>query len=110
MKERKQMKPTRYIFNFLIISILCAFVISAFRASAYLKEYGDYIEVCDQGLATVPKDVQYVKCNGIVRKVIRLEQTLAKNEGDCLCPKCCDGDCYIMVSVEGGIGFLWLAC
>jgi hypothetical protein len=102
---------TQSIPKFLIASMLCAFLVSAFRASAYLKEYGNYIEVCAKGLATVPKDVQYVKCNGIVRKVIRLEQTLAESQGDCLCPTCCDGLCYIMVAVEGGgIGFLWLAC
>jgi len=105
------MKRTRLVLIFLVVSTLGALLVSAFRASAYLKESDNYIEVCAKGLATVPKDVQYVKCHGIVRKVIRLEQTLAKNQGDCLCPKCCDGDCYIMVSVEGGgIGFLWLAC
>jgi hypothetical protein len=104
------MKRTRYFVIFLVIIILGGFLVSAFRASAYLKESDDYIEVCAKGLATVPKDVRYVKCYGIVRKVVRLEQTLAKNQEDCLCPKCCDGDCYIMVSVGGGIGFLWLAC
>lgn len=124
------------VLKLFMIAIFAALFISAIRAGAYLKEYDSYIEVCGKGVVKVPKDVQYVKCNGIVRKVIRIEAVLTEDMADCQCPKCCDGECYVIVtmgaepetdgcSVEGsppgpgieengsdpgGVYYLWLAC
>lgn len=82
----------------ILICLFCVISVSSIiRASFYIREYNDYIEVCSNGIVHVPKDVKYVKCNGIVRKVLGFVEVLPDEMEDCRCPKCCDGECYVIV-------------
>jgi hypothetical protein len=84
-----------------IIILFCLFcaisVSSIIRANFYIRESSDYIEVCSKGIVHVPKDVKYVKCNGVVRKVLGFVEVLPDEMEDCRCPKCCEGECYVIV-------------
>jgi len=90
-------KPMRYILIvFAVSGLVCAFL----RANSFISEYNRYIEVCSNGIAYVPKDTKFVKCNGIVRKVLRFEKAVILEVDPCQCPKCCDGDCYVIVNSD----------
>ena len=81
-------------------------------------ENGPFVEVHGQGIAIVPATAKYVTYDGIVRKIMRFSAALNEGEGDCQCPKCCDGRCYVIIYtdpvVPGGplriLYILWLEC
>jgi len=130
MREKKG----RFFLLFCLIS--SAFVFAAIRADSFVKESNDYIEVCANGIVHVPLDTQFVKCRGIVRKVMGFTYSLPKDGIDCQCPKCCDGLCYIIIDGDpepeleidtltnspdgsygvnkaensGGIVYIWISC
>ena len=107
--------------------VASAVLLSSFQnAQSYIKEIGGYVEICANGLAYVPSDAAYVKCNGVIRKVVGITDALMMSEIDCECPNCCDGFCFIIIytdpdpagesgspfAAEGSpqIKFLWMSC
>jgi hypothetical protein len=88
--------------RFLAISFMAAMLaVAALRAYANYQESRSLIEVCDNGIAYVPRGTQYVKCHGKVRKVLLFETGETDFE-DCACldQKCCDGQCYIVIMTD----------
>jgi len=100
---------------------------SVLNAQSYVKEIDRYIEVCANGLTYVPSNTAYVKCYGVIRKVVGITEFITATEEECKCPDCCDGFCYIIIvseptseSDESGskstfvgpreIKFLWMPC
>ena len=95
----------------LVCLVFAAFLYAAISANSYVNESMGLIEVCANGTVYVPAGTKLVKCNGIVRRVIRSGEMLAAGQEDCRCPKCCSGDCFIPVLDEmGNIRFIWLSC
>jgi len=95
----------------LVCLVLAAFLYAAISANSYVSESKGLIEVCSNGTVYVPAGTKFVKCNGIVRRIIRTGDVLAAGQEDCKCPKCCSGDCYIPVMDEmGDIRLVWLSC
>jgi hypothetical protein len=84
-----------------LVFLSVTLAVAAVKAYSYYQEYVGFIEVCDNGIAHVPKGTQFVKCHGIVRKVILFEMSATDDE-DCACLdlKCCDGFCYVFVEVD----------
>lgn len=102
-------KKIKLIALFFLVS--SAFLYAAIAASSYVDESSRYIEVCANGIVYVPLNTKFVKCFGVIRKVVRFGDVLTEGVEDCRCPKCCDGDCYVLVADEhGGIRFLWASC
>jgi hypothetical protein len=87
----------RYILSFLFMA---AVFIAVLRARAYTVQYNGLIEVCSNGIAYVPLDTKFVKCNGIVRQVRKFTKTITEGEEPCKCPECCDGWCYVVVNSD----------
>jgi len=76
-----------------------AFVVltaAAIRAHSYIQDASRLIEVCRNGIVYVPLRTKYVTCNGIIRRVIGFSKEMAL-DGDCYCPQCCGGNCYVIV-------------
>jgi len=90
-------KLIRYI---LIVCAVSGLVSAYLRANSFISDYKRYVEVCSDGIAYVPKDAKFVKCNGIVRKILRFEQAVVLEVDPCKCPKCCEGECYVIVNSE----------
>ena len=67
------------------------------EARAYLAEQKSYVEVADNGVAYVPRDAQFVKYHGQIRRIARWASSLGADPADCRCPKCCDGRCYVII-------------
>ena len=67
------------------------------KASAYLEEQRNYVEVAGDRTAYVPGDAQFVKYHGQVRRIVRWASSLGSDPKDCKCPRCCDGMCYITI-------------
>lgn len=79
---------------------MIATLIAVLRAKAYTVQYNGLIEVCSNGIAYVPLDTKFVKCNGIVRQVRKFTKTITEGEDPCKCPDCCDGWCYVIVNSD----------
>ena len=104
------------------IALTCVFsigsVIAVLNAGSSIPKKDSYIEVGGSKIVYVPRTAQYVKFNGQVRKVVRFASTLSADEKDCKCPKCCDGNCYVIVYTDRVPGskpilplwVLWVSC
>jgi hypothetical protein len=129
------MKHKKFQLILLFCLISSAFAIATIKANSYVNESKEYIEVCSKGIVYVPLDTKFVKCNGIIRKVMGFTRILPM-ETDCECPKCCDGSCWVIIYGDptpeqetenlpnspdhsyksdnkgdsDGYWFLWLAC
>jgi hypothetical protein len=102
-------KKIKYIALFFLVS--SAFLYATLAAYSYVNESSRYIEVCANGIVYVPLNTKYVKCFGVIRKVDHFSDVLTMGVEDCHCPKCCGGDCYVVVADEhGGFRFLWASC
>ncbi len=102
-------KKIKLIALFFLVS--SAFLYAAIAASSYVNESSRYIEVCANGIVYVPPGTKFVKCYGVIRKVVRFSDVLTESVEDCQCPKCCGGDCYVIVASDsGGFRFLWISC
>jgi hypothetical protein len=102
-------KKVKLIALFFLVS--SAFLYAAIAANSYVNESKGYIEVCANGIVYVPLNTKFVKCYGVIRKVVRFSDVLIESVEDCRCPKCCDGDCYVIVASDsGGFRFIWLSC
>lgn len=105
----KMSKKIKFIALFFLVS--SAFFYAAIAANSFANESSKYIEVCANGIVYVPANTKFVKCYGIIRKVIRFSDVLTESMEDCRCPKCCDGDCYVFVASESGdVRVLWASC
>ena len=105
----KMNKKIKYVALFFLVS--SAFLYAAIAANSFVNESSRYIEVCANGIVYVPPNTKFVKCYGVIRKVIRFSDVLAESVEDCRCPKCCDGECFVVVASEnGGFRFLWASC
>jgi hypothetical protein len=105
-----------------LIALTCVFsiglVIAVLNAGSPTPNKDPYIEVGGGKIVYVPRTAQYVKFNGQLRKVVRFDSTLSVAGKDCNCPKCCDGNCYVIVfsdSVGGSdhispLFVLWVSC
>jgi hypothetical protein len=105
-----------------LIVFTCVFsiglVIAVLNAGSSTPKKDSYIEVGGGKIVYVPRTANYVKFNGQVRKIVRFASTLSAGEEDCKCPKCCDGNCYVIVytdSIPGNkpilpLWVLWLSC
>lgn len=95
----------------LFFLVFSAFLYAAIAANSYVNESSRYIEVCANGIVYVPLNAKFVKCYGVIQKVVRFSDVLTEGVEDCRCPKCCDGDCFVVVADEhGGFRFLWISC
>ena len=85
------------------------------------------IEVCSEGVVYVPPGTKIVKCNGKVKKVLKVTPYSAEKmqmDSDCLCPNCCNGECGVIISCDaepekmfdsdssdqGMLCIIWLDC
>jgi hypothetical protein len=105
-----------------LVALTCVFsvglVIAVLNAGSSTPNKDPYIEVGGGKIVYVPRTAQYVKFNGQIRKVVRFDSTLSVGGNDCKCPKCCDGNCYVIVfsdSVAGSnpispLVVIWLSC
>jgi len=89
----KKAKTRIFIFMGLALAVL---TMAAIRAHSFIQDAGRYIEVCRNGIVYVPPGTKYVKCNGIIRKVVGFSKEMTL-DGSCQCPACCEGDCYVIV-------------
>jgi hypothetical protein len=105
----KMSKTAKFIALFFLVS--SAFLYAAIAANSFVNESSKFIEVCANGIVYVPANAKFVKCYGVIRKVIRFSDVLTESMEDCRCPKCCDGDCYVLVVSESGdIRVMWISC
>lgn len=89
-------------FSILALILLSgSLVIAAIKAYSYYGEYLEFIEVCDHGIAYVPRGTKLVKCHGIVKQIIIFETGVTVDE-DCACLnlKCCEGLCYVLIETD----------
>ena len=108
----------RGVFLFLSCTLLLGLVSGAPRTDSTTAEKDAYIEVHGPSIAYVPLSAKYVKYDGMVRKVSRFSATLLTGEEDCQCPKCCNGECYVIIYTDfifpGGfkriLFILWIKC
>ena len=94
-----------------VISLVFVLVFSSLaviHAKSSLDDKEKIIEVCANGIVYLPPGTKLVKCYRKIMKIIRITPYLAELEQqtkdggeDCHCPRCCDGECYIVVSCEG---------
>lgn len=105
----KMSKKIKYIALFFLVS--SAFLYAAIAANSFVNESSRYIEVCANGIVYVPPNTKFVKCYGVIRRVIRFSDVLTLVIEDCKCPKCCDGECYVpVISEMGDIRIMWMSC
>ena len=83
----------------IVLVMATALVAAALEAQSFISELNNCVEVGGGKIATVPLDAKYVKYNGQVRRVVKFASTLSDGQGDCKCPKCCDGGCYVIIYV-----------
>jgi hypothetical protein len=85
------------------ISLFFIFVFSTLaviHAKSELNEKEGIIEVCKNGIVYVPPETKFVKCFGKIMKIKRITPYLRGDE-NCICPRCCGGECAIIISCEG---------
>ena len=102
-------KKIKFLALFFLVS--SAFFYAALSASSFVSESSRLIEVCAKGPVYVSAGTKFVKCYGVIRRVVRFSDVLTLGMEDCKCPKCCGGDCYVPVLTEmGEIRILWMSC
>lgn len=102
-------RKIKFVALFFLVS--SAFLYAALAADSYVNESSRYIEVCANGFVYVPLNTKFVKCFGVIRKVDHFSDVLIEGVEDCRCPKCCGGECFVVVAAEnGGFRFLWASC
>ncbi len=96
---------------------MTALVGAFLRANAYIADAKAYIEVGGKDPVFVPRDVQFVKFDGKIRRVLRFAEAVEGSAVDCRCPKCCDGECYVIVYTQdlrnkilSVPSIIWLPC
>lgn len=95
----------------LFILVFSAFLYAAIEANSFVNESSKFIEVCANGIVYVPANTKFVKCYGVIRKIISFSDVLTLGMEDCRCPKCCNGECYVLVASESGdIRVMWISC
>lgn len=120
----KRQKKYQIIASFILIFAI--FVFTEINAKSYLDGQNRIIEVCSEGVVYVPPGTKFVKCNGKVKKVIRITpyQPGQREDENCLCPSCCGGVCGVIIScdaepekfldsdsiVQGMLCLLWMDC
>jgi hypothetical protein len=92
---------TKRISIFALIALSACLVIATIKAYSYNQEYLGFVEVCNNGIAYVPRGTKFVKCHGIVKKIVIFESGATVDE-DCAClnQKCCDGLCYVFIETD----------
>ncbi len=108
----------RGVFFFLSCALFLGLVSGAPRPDLTAAEKDAYIEVHGPGIAYVPLSAKFVKYDGVVRKVARFSAALLTGEADCQCPRCCNGECYVLIYADfifpGGfkriLVYLWVKC
>ncbi len=80
-------------------------------------EMGPRVEVHGPDIAYVPLNAKYVTYDGVVHKITRFASAAGAAPGECNCPSCCDGACYIVVysnvlALNGppSLYFIWIDC
>jgi len=89
----------------LLISMMLILVFSlsaGVKTDLYPVDGEKIIEVCRNGIVYLPPGTEYVKCMGVVKKILRITPYLRGDES-CICPKCCDGECAIIVSCDASL-------
>ena len=95
MKGQQKRQLALSLFFILVFSTL-----AVIHAKSGQSERDGIIEVCKNGIVYVPPGTKYVKCYGKVMKIKRITPYLRGDE-NCICPKCCGGECAIIISCEG---------
>ena len=102
-------KRIKFLALFFLVS--SAFFYAALSASSFVSESSRLIEVCAKGPVYVPPGTKFVKCYGVIRRVVGFCDVLTLGVEDCKCPKCCSGECYVpVISEMGEIRFIWISC
>jgi hypothetical protein len=77
------------------------------QSELYPVDESHLIEVCADGIVYVPPGTKFVRCNGKIRKVDRIEEGVFRGEESCRCPNCCQGMCWVVVACsplpQGGL-------
>jgi len=100
----KGQKKYQIIASFLLIFAI--FVFTEIKAESHSDGKDRIIEVCSEGVVYVPPGTKIVKCNGKVKKVIRVTpyQPDQREDESCICPSCCEGECAVIISCDGQPG------
>ena len=90
----------RILASFLLIFAI--FVFTEIKAESFPGGKDRIIEVCSEGLVYVPPGTKIVKCMGKIKKVIKVVPYLPdqREDGSCLCPNCCGGECAVIISCD----------
>ena len=120
----KGQKKYQIIASFLLI--LSVFVFTEIKAESFPGGKDRIIEVCSEGIVYVPYGTKIVKCNGKVKRVIRITpyDSSQREGGSCICWNCCGGVCAIIIacdpepgefsdsdsSAKGLLCAIWLEC
>jgi hypothetical protein len=88
------------------------------KANLPAAERKPYIEVHGPNVAFVPMTEKFVRFDGKIKRIVKFTETLEAGREDCKCPKCCDGNCYVIIFTDvilpGGpirsLYFLWIEC
>ncbi len=101
MKEQKKIQIIASV-----LLIFAVFVFTEIKAESHPDGKGRVIEVCSEGVVYVPPGTKIVKCNGKIKKVLRITHLDPDmREGvNCLCPNCCGGECGVVISCDGQAG------
>jgi hypothetical protein len=94
------MLSKKALFAFAFVFGMSILLFSVLNAETYLNEIKDYIEVCANGPTYVPPDTSFVRCYGVIRRVVAISDSITEEEEDCQCPKCCDGLCYVIIYTD----------
>lgn len=101
---------------FLAGALLFGLVLAVQETDLPAAERATLIEVHGPNIACVPMTERFVTYDGKIRKITKF--TAMVSPGDCRCPKCCDGECYVIIYVDqiilaGPVRFLyylWMEC
>jgi len=88
------------------------------RADLPAAERADFIEVHGPDIAYVPMTETHVRYDGIVRRIAGFSAAVDNGQGNCACPNCCQGKCYVTIYTDlilpGGpirtLYVLWMDC
>ena len=80
-----------------LFSLALAVFLPGYISSVQSSRSSKLIEVCKDGPVYVPPGTKFVKCHGKILRVVKIER-FDPGKSDCLCPKCCEGNCGIIIS------------
>ena len=114
------MNMNKKIAGFILFGVLLlgAFAVAQKPGSPIAGEK-TFIEVHGPNIAFVPMSEIYVTYDGKVRKIVKFTETIEDGKADCRCPRCCDGNCYVIIYTNlilpGGGSLrapfiLWIEC